>query len=390
MLFYPVHIRTKQVNWEASDRILRSLNLLYALSLAYLRTLYTFDARNQLSWRDSTQLDGLSQPLHSCKAHLLVSIEILLCSDIVLSLISATGGIYVERNVTSPAGVYLDYQNVKNGSLQINGTSLEYITILDQTYITEIIAPNVEFITESIYIVNAPRLKRLWFPKLKEVKGISIRDAPSLSTLSGNFFPGNGITLTSTAGDEYNGYEKLVIANTGIKALSLNSVPGVGLGDGTIQVLNNPRLEKFTLTGLVRGPRDIIIQDNGAKLKTKTQVSFPDLENSWQMDINFASRVDLPQLRNSSGTLKIWKSTMKYLELPALVNAGAVVILLNPNLERIEMPVFETIIRYAEEDGTGWVLGIYDNDKLTAWTAPPRYRRSPEGEWTVLHGNFKK
>jgi len=301
-----------------------------------------------------------------------------------------TVGVHVARNLSPPtAGVYLDYQNIHNGSLRINGTSLEYITILSQPYITEIIAPNVEVITESIYIVDLPLLKRLWFPKLREVKGISIRDAPLLSQLSGNFSPGNRVTLTSTADDEYNGNEKLVISNTAIKALSLNSVPGVGLGDGTIQILNNPYLEKFTLSGLVRGPREIEVSDNGAKLKTRTQVSFPDLETSWQLDINFASRINIPQLRNSSGTLRLWKSTMKNLELPTLVNAGAVVILLNPKLERIEMPVFETTIRYAEGDGTGYVLGIYDNDKLTSWTAPPRYRPSPGGE-TVLYGNFKK
>lgn len=293
-------------------------------------------------------------------------------------------------NGTSPGVIYYDWQNVLNGTLVINGTHLESITLFNQDYITEVIAPNVETISGFFNIWTAPRLKRLWFPKLKEVKGIAIRDAPALSELSGNFYRGNAITLTSTSDEDYSFFEKLVILNTGIKALSLNSVAGVGDGDGDIKLIENPYLERLTLTGLVRAPREIEITYNGDKLKTRPQISFPDLEYSSHIEIAYVSELNLPQLRNSTGTLSVRLSTMKYLEYPSLVNGGAVTFSINPNLERVELPNFETTIYYAREDGSGWVLGFWDNPKLISWTAPPKYRTSPKGGATTLWGNFKR
>lgn len=294
----------------------------------------------------------------------------------------------VESNVCTE-DFYVDHWNDTASTIEIKETSLSSLLVLNSKNLTTIIAPNLETINGRLYIASATKLKRLWLPKLREVKSITIIDSPSLSELSDNFLSGNdAVTITARA-YEPGVIHDFIVKNTALKSLTVNSIAGTGgPEDGNILIADNPYLENFTMTGLVNGPPSIEVEDSGNKTDTGITVSFPDLQTSAYIGLSSISHYDLPQLRNATGTIEIWKSSMKTIEFPSLVSAGAIRIMNNENLERIQMDALETIERYTElwDGGDGSSLGIWDNSRLTTYVAPPKYRYGN----TILWGNFAK
>jgi hypothetical protein len=294
----------------------------------------------------------------------------------------------VESNVCTE-DFYVDHWNDTASTIEIKETSLSSLLVLNSKNLTTLIAPNLETINGRLYIASATKLKRLWLPKLREVKTITIIDSPSLSEVSDNFYSGNNAVTITARTYEPGVIHEFNIKNTALKSIAVNCIAGTGgPEDGNILIADNPYLENFTMTGLVNGPSIIEIQDNGSKARTRTKINFPDLQLSAYIGLSRVSDFSLPQLRNLTGTIEIWKSMMTTIELPSLIGAGAIRIISNENLERIEMPAFEKIGRSTVrgDEGDGDSVGIWDNGRLTTWVAPPRFRSGS----TFLQGKFDK